>query len=99
MRSPFFSKLLHLLSSSRGAALTSSANPLLDENNLPGAEDWILSRPAFGREIEGYASVCGASSGQAIEFYVNTAAPSYTMQIFRMGWYGGHGARRVWGPV
>ena len=30
---------------------------------------------------------------------MNTAAPSYTIQIFRMGWYGGRRARRVWGPV
>ena len=59
----------------------------------------MLTRPAFGREIEGYASLCSASSGQTLEIYVNTAAPSYTIQIFRMGWYGGRGARRVWGPV
>ena len=44
----------------------------------------MLTRPAFGREIEGYASVYSASSGQTVEFYVNTAAPTYTIQIFRM---------------
>jgi hypothetical protein len=71
----------------------------VEENNLPGAEDWMLTKPAFGREIEGYASVCSAASGQTVEFYVNTAAPSYTIQIYRMGWYGGRGARRIWGPV
>ena len=59
----------------------------------------MLTRPAFGREIEGYASVCSASNGQTLDLYVNTAAPSYTIQIFRMGWYGGRGARQVWGPV
>jgi hypothetical protein len=100
MRAPFFSKLLHALSSGRGApARSSSANPLLEENGLAGADDWMLTRPALGREIEGYASVCSASSGQTLDIYVNTAAPSYSIQIFRMGWYGGRGARRVWGPV
>jgi hypothetical protein len=100
MRSPLFSKLLRVLSPGRRAgARNSSAHPLLDENNLAGAEDWMLTRPAFGREIEGYASVCSASNGQTLDLYVNTAAPSYTFQIFRMGWYGGRGARRVWGPV
>ena len=44
----------------------------------------MLTRRALGREIEGYASVCSASSGQTVEFYVNTAAPSYTIRIFRM---------------
>ena len=94
MRAPFFSKLLRVLSGRRA-----SANPLLDENNLPGTDDWILTRPALGREIEGYASVCSASRGDAVELYVNTAAPSYTIQIFRMGWYRGRGARRISGPV
>ena len=99
MRPPFFSKLLQVLSPSRRGPALSSSNPILEENSLPGAEDWGLTRPAFDREIEGYASLCSASSGQTLEFYVNTAAPSYTIQIFRMGWYGGRGARRVWGPV
>ena len=94
MRAPFFSKLLHVLSGRSGPA-----NPLLDENNLPGTEDWVLTRPAVGREIEGYASVCSASRGQTIDLYVNTAAPSYTVEIFRMGWYGGRGGRRIEGPV
>ena len=100
MRPPFFSKLLHRISSGRGTpARNSSANALVDENRLPGAEDWKLTRPALGREIEGYASVCSASSGQTLDLYVNTAAPFYTVQIFRMGWYGGRGARRICGPV
>ena len=94
MRAPLFSKLLRVLSGRRA-----SANPLLDENSLPGTDDWILTRPALGREIEGYASVCSASRGDAVELYVNTAAPSYTIQIFRMGWYRGHGARRISGPI
>ncbi len=92
--------MLHVLSSGLGRpARVSSANPLLEENSLPGVKDWMLTRPAFEREIEGYASVCSASRGETIALYVNTAAPSYTIQIFRMGWYGGHGARRIWGPI
>ena len=100
MRTPYFSKLLQLLSRGRGApARTASANPLVEENNLFGSKDWILTRPAFGREIEGYASACSASRGQTVYLYVNTAAPSYTIEIFRMGWYGGGGARRILDPV
>ena len=95
MRAPLFPKLRRVLSFGRNA----SANPLLDENNLPGAEDWMLTRPALGREIEGYASVCSVSRGQTLDLYVNTAAPSYTIEIFRMGWYGGRGARRIYGPI
>jgi hypothetical protein len=69
MSSPLFSKLLHVLSlGRRGRPRNSSALPLLDENNLPGAEDWMLTRPAFGREIEGYASVCSATNGKRLTF-------------------------------
>ena len=95
MRLPLFPKLWGFRSLGRGA----SVSPLRDENNLPGAEDWALTRPALGREIEGYASACSVSRGHALELYVNTAAPSYTIEIFRMGWYGGRGARRIHGPV
>jgi hypothetical protein len=94
MRLPLFPKLWGFRSLGRGA----SVSPLRDENNLPGAEDWALTRPALGREIEGYASACSVSRGHALELYVNTAAPSYTIEIFRMGWYGGRGARRIHGP-
>jgi hypothetical protein len=100
MRGPLFSKLLRVLSwRSAASAKMASANPLLNENNLAGAEDWMLTRPAFEREIEGYLSGCSASGGQTLDLYVNTAAPSYTIEIFRTGWYGGRGARRVWGPI
>ena len=33
--------------------------------------------------------------GGQIKLYVNTVAPSFTMDIFRMGYYGGAGARRM----
>ena len=72
---------------------------MASDNPLPGAEYWMLTKPALRREIAGYAPVCSALSGQTIEFYVNTAAPSYTVEIFRMGWRGGRGARRIWGAV
>ncbi|WP_197077579.1 N,N-dimethylformamidase beta subunit family domain-containing protein [Hyphomicrobium sp. 99] len=58
-----------------------------------------MTRPALEREIEGYASACSVSAGETIQFYVNTEAPSYAIEIFRMGWYDGRGARQVWGPV
>jgi hypothetical protein len=33
--------------------------------------------------------------GDTIRFHVSSAAPSYTMTIYRLGWYGGAGARRM----
>lgn len=65
------------------------------ENAKPGSADWQLVNPARNHEIEGYASATSVDRGQDISIYVNTAEASYTMQFFRMGWYGGMGAREM----
>jgi N,N-dimethylformamidase beta subunit-like protein len=69
------------------------------ENRKPGAADWEIARPALNREIEGYASKTSVNGGETIDFYVSTIAARYAIDVFRMGWYGGAGARRVAGPI
>lgn len=69
------------------------------ENAKQGSTDWHLTNPAKDREIEGYASETSVNRGEDIRIYVNTAEPFYTMQLFRMGWYGGDGAREMMPPV
>jgi hypothetical protein len=69
------------------------------ENQKPGTADWEIARPALSREIEGYASKTSVNGGDAIDLYVSTAARQYVIDVFRMGWYGGAGARRVAGPI
>ena len=71
----------------------------LAENRKPGTADWELTRPALHREIEGYASKTSVNGGDTIDLYVSTRAPHYVIDVFRMGWYGGAGARRVAGPI
>jgi hypothetical protein len=75
------------------------SNPVMTENQLQGTADWRLTLPAMNREIEGYASATSINHGGSISFYVNTTAPAYTIEVFRMGWYGGAGGRRVLGPI
>ncbi len=75
------------------------SNPTQTENAKSGTTDWQLSNPAVSREIEGYASLTSVNRGQQIQFFVNTAAPTYTIEVFRMGWYGGLGGRRMTNPV
>jgi hypothetical protein len=74
-------------------------NAITRENKRAGTTDWGLTSPATNREIEGYASATSVNHGEPIRFYVNTAAPVYTIDVFRMGWYGGLGGRRVKGPI
>jgi len=74
-------------------------NPTIVENRRAGAADWEITRPALDHEIEGYASKTSVNSGETIDLFVSTIAPEYTIDVFRMGWYGGLGARHVAGPI
>ena len=70
------------------------SNPVQTENALPGSAGWVLTNPATNREIEGYASLTSVNRGNTINFFVSTSGP-YTIDIYRMGWYGGTGARKM----
>ena len=74
-------------------------NVIQEENAKPGTTDWQLSYPAQYGEIEGYASLTSVNRGGQISFFVNTDEANYTIEIFRMGWYNGTGARRLTSPV
>lgn len=73
--------------------------PVVAENARPGDADWALTRPALGRQIEGYASACSVAAGGVIDLFVHTEAERWQLEVFRIGWYGGVGARRVLGPI
>ena len=67
------------------------------ENLRRGTSNWQLQNPAMQREIEGFASLTSVSPGGTIEIFVNTSAPSYLVQVFRIGWYQGLGGRAATG--
>ncbi len=77
----------------------SCADSIARENKQPGSPDWVLHSLATKHEIEGFAGATSVNRGGNISFYVNTASPSYTIQFYRLGWYGGVGARAVSNPV
>lgn len=70
-------------------------NTIQLENQKPGDADWELVNAAFNHEIEGYASSVSVNRGEAISIFVNSIDPSYTLDIYRIGWYGGAGARKM----
>ncbi len=76
----------------------SASNPIVVENAKPGDPSWVLVKPASQGQIEGYASAPSANRGEQISFFVNTADATFTIEIFRTGWYGGAGARSM-GPA
>jgi hypothetical protein len=68
---------------------------VLDENAKPGTRAWRIKSSA-PRDIEGFADRVSAKVGDRVRLYVETSAASYRVTAFRLGWYGGDGARRVW---
>ena len=76
-----------------------SPNPVVLENKRPGTSSWQLTDAATNHEIEGFASLTSVNRGGQIQFFVNTADPSFTIEFFRMGWYGGQGGRSMGPPV
>ena len=50
-------------------------------------------------EIEGYASLISVNTGDPIDLLVSTRAARYSIDVFRMGWYAGAGARHLAGPI
>lgn len=92
-----------------GAAPTSSSNHIVAENALPGSRDWQLTRVALDHlggirspGIEGYCSRQSVAAGETLEFKVSVdPAAKFQIEIFRMGYYGGTGARllRTLGPL
>jgi hypothetical protein len=76
-------------------ALAAAANVVVTENANPGTADWLITSPATNHEIEGYASAPSVNRGGTLELFVNTAEPSYLLEVFRLGWYQGLGGRRL----
>lgn len=81
------------------AAAQQAGNPIQLENARPGTSAWLLADAAANHEIEGYANLTSVNRGGSISFYVSTTDSAYTIEVFRMGWYGGLGARRETAPV
>ncbi|MGH7681468.1 MAG: N,N-dimethylformamidase beta subunit family domain-containing protein [Candidatus Eiseniibacteriota bacterium] len=89
-----------LLSARPGFPVTekgSTAGPVAAENARQGSKDWELSKPATNREIEGYASKVSVRPKETVELHVSTASKTFDIDIYRLGWYGGLGARKISG--
>ena len=68
-------------------------SPVALENEQPGTPGWASIGVAPGRAIEGY-TVPSARVGETISFHVSAEPEaSYRILVYRVGWYGGVGAR------
>src|ERR1035438_8108440 len=83
-----------LFSSAKTHAATS--NPIQTENSLPGTPGWNdFSSDLAPDTLSGFGSKISVNAGDTLDLYVTTTAPSFTINIFRTGYYGGVGARLI----
>jgi hypothetical protein len=76
---------------------TNPANAIVAENCLTGTSSDVWD-PGMGNDdpsIVGFADNISVNLGQTVNFKINTNASAYTIVIYRMGYYGGMGARKI----
>lgn len=66
------------------------------ENRRPGTSAWNLSGQQTATGIMGYADHDYVRDGRTVTLRVSTAAPSFHVEAYRMGYYQGLGARLIW---
>ena len=78
-----------------------ASNPIVTENQQPGSGQWQIPNASgtaladdTNNQIKGYASAASLNKGSSITFYVTVnPAQTFTMDIFRVGYYQGLGGR------
>jgi hypothetical protein len=80
------------------SAAAQGSNPIVVENQQPGTSAWRIPFSAVGSDgagqVKGYASAVSVNKGETITFFVSVnPAQTYTMDVYRLGWYQGLGAR------
>lgn len=82
--------------SSAFASCTAPQNAIEAENCLPGTPSTQWSVDGAGDStIQGFATDISVIPGQTINFKISTTASSYHIEIYRMGFYQGNGARLI----
>ena len=90
------------LAANLNGAPTPRRNRIIEENAKEGSRDWQLTRVrADGGNyrspwIEGYCSRQSVLAGETIDIMVSAnPARKFRLEFFRLGYYGGRGARKV----
>ncbi len=99
-----FCAIMMLSGNTLGQSQRSSV--IIAENAKPGTTDWILTKVKRHdnerykdgwhrrKEIEGYVSHTSIRAGETLKIFVSTdPVDQFSLEIYRMGYYGGKGAR------
>jgi hypothetical protein len=80
------------------AQCNAPVNAIVAENCLTGnpSSEWDIGPGEDGDlSIQGFATDISVNQGGTISFKIKTPASQYTIDIYRIGYYGGMGARKV----
>lgn len=79
-----------------GPCAPPNGNAIACENALPGnpVDEWDVIG-AGDETIQGFTTDISVNRGHVIDFKIDTTAADYRLDIYRMGYYGGSGARKV----
>ena len=76
--------------------MTMTRNRIVEENKLPGAPSTEWDVNGWGDpSIQGFGHDISIDLGETIFFKIRTDSTHYRIDIYRMGWYAGLGARLV----
>src|SRR4051812_46186362 len=79
---------------SPAASLAACANPVACENALAGTPPGTWQVTGAGdSSIQGFATAMGVNKGDTIRFKISTPSSSYHIDVYRLGYYQGNGAR------
>src|SRR5439155_12928168 len=74
-----------------GPPPTRTDHPVATENAKRGNADWGLRGSPDA--VRGFVSPISVLHGRSLALYASTKAPAFRIDVYRMGWYGGAGAR------
>jgi hypothetical protein len=73
-----------------------SAAQIIAENALPGTSPDIWDISGSGSDnIQGFAAQISINKGERVDFKIDTDADDYRIDIYRLGYYQGLGARKI----
>jgi len=83
--------------SARFGPAAAADNAIIAENQQPGSSAWqlgsLITQDVNG-EIKGYGSATSVLVGGSLNIYVSVnPSQTYTIDVYRIGWYGGLGGR------
>src|SRR5712692_9820017 len=71
-----------------------ATNQIVCENSFPGMPEsrWLIVGSG-DPTIQGFATAMSVNQGETVHFKIKTDAKAYSLDIFRIGYYQGNGAR------